>query len=70
MLLVEHVIFIILPEVIQVIPAIKAESQGVFLKTQSAEKLPYGLGCTLEDRYLRRNKADLFISQRTWSHVV
>lgn len=52
---------IILPEVIQVIPAIKAESQGVFLKTQSAEKLPYSLRCTLEDRHLHWNKEDLII---------
>lgn len=49
---------IILPEVIQIIPAIEAETQGVFLKTQSTEKLPHSLWCTLEDRHLRWDKAD------------
>lgn len=47
---------IILPEVIQIIPAIEAESQGVFLKTQSTEKFPYSFWCALEDRHLHRNK--------------
>lgn len=40
------------PEVIQIIPAIEAKSQGVFLQTQSCEKLPYSLWCALEDRHL------------------
>lgn len=48
----------ILPEVIQIIPAIEAKSQGVFLKTQGTEKLPYSLWCTLEDRHLRWDKVD------------
>lgn len=57
----------ILPEVIQIIPAIEAESQGVFLETQSAEKLPHGFWCTLEDRDLRGESRQKFYREQATS---
>lgn len=58
----------ILPEVIQIIPAIETKSQGVFLKTQGTEKLPYSLWCTLEDRHLHWDRADTTFTKNQKSH--
>lgn len=54
---------VLLPEVIQIIPAVETESQSVFLKTQCGEKLPYCLWCTLEDRHLLQDSTDKTVTE-------
>lgn len=40
---------LVLPEAIQVVPAVEGEAQSVFLKAQDGEKLVHSLGGTLQD---------------------